>query len=354
LDSLTLLGTKQFAAAYSKRSRSSVENVFSECRIALRAWSHALRLLGYPVPAWTVTPKPARLPRIVQEFVAYRRTHAGIASSTERHEAKKILLLVAFLKKRKRDYRRIRLQDIDEFVLDLSTRLGARSVIVYCGVIRSFLRFLHTTGRLQRDLAGSVIHPVVRSGNTPPRALPWRDVVSILAAIDKTTRIGKRDVVLLLMMATYGMGAAEVLGLTLDDVDWKSRALRVRRPKTGVSTQLPLLPPIAKALAQYLQLGRPPHAETRAIFVSTRLPHLPLTIGGISNRLLKYAALADVRAVYLGTHTLRHSHARRQIEEGAHLKVVSDILGHRRPSSMSPYAGIATSRLRALALPVPR
>jgi site-specific recombinase XerD len=51
---------------------------------------------------------------------------------------------------------------------------------------------------------------------------------------------------------------------------------------------------------------------------------------------------------------LRHSHAGRQIDQGAPPKVVSDILGHRRPESTSAYVRIATSRLRDVALSVPR
>jgi len=55
-----------------------------------------------------------------------------------------------------------------------------------------------------------------------------------------------------------------------------------------------------------------------------------------------------------GSHVLRHSHACRQIEGGAPPKVVSDILGHRRPSSTSAYVRVATERLRRMALPVPK
>jgi site-specific recombinase XerD len=48
------------------------------------------------------------------------------------------------------------------------------------------------------------------------------------------------------------------------------------------------------------------------------------------------------------------SHASRQIDSGANVKVVSDILGHRSSSSTSVYVRVALERLRAVALPVPR
>ena len=204
------------------------------------------------------------------------------------------------------------------------------------------------------DLATHVAAPRVRSVDRPPRAVPWNDVRRILRAIDTAAPLGLRDKALFLMMATYGMGAGEVSGLQLDDIDWRSRRLRLRRPKTGVVTELPLLDPVARALAAYLRRGRPAHASTRVVFVSDHLPHGRLSGSTtIRHRLALYAGRAGIRG-YLGTHVFRHSHATRQIEQGRPAKVLGDILGHRRPASTSVYTRSAVLRLRAISLPVPR
>jgi integrase len=249
---------------------------------------------------------------------------------------------------------RIRLRDVDDFILGLTKRLRAKTIAGISSVIRAFLRFLHATGRIAHDLSPSVIAPRVKSGDRPPRALPWPDVRRVLTAIDTNRPLGLRDFAALLMMALYGMGAGEVLGLRLEDVDWRRRVLAVRRPKTGQITILPLLPPVARALAAYLRNGRPRHAKTRAIFVSGPMPHVPMTRSALWHRLREFARIAGVKAAFLGTHALRHSHACRQIEQGTNPKVLSDILGHGRPTSTSPYVRVAMTRLRALALPVPR
>ena len=159
---------------------------------------------------------------------------------------------------------------------------------------------------------------------------------------------------MLLLMVTYGLGAAEILQLSLEDVDWKAEVLRVRRPKTGVLIDLPLLPPVAKALSEYLQKERPSHAVTRRIFLNKNMPHNPLTSGGIRHRIRLYAHLADITADVIGAHAFRHSHASKQIDAGANPKIVGDILGHRNPSSTSVYVRVALQRLRRVALPVPR
>ncbi len=79
-----------------------------------------------------------------------------------------------------------------------------------------------------------------------------------------------------LMMATYGMGAGEITGLMIDDIDWAARTVSVHRPKTGTRTVLPLLDPVARALARYLRKSRPAHACDRSVFVSHQMPHLGL------------------------------------------------------------------------------
>jgi integrase len=157
-----------------------------------------------------------------------------------------------------------------------------------------------------------------------------------------------------LLMATYGLGAGEVIRLRARDIDWSAKIIRVRRPKTGVCVELPLLQGVAKALAVYLQRGRPRHALGDQIFVTTALPHQGLTSGAIRHRVRKHARLAGVAADILGAHIFRHSHATRQIEGRVRPQIVSDILGHRDPSSISAYVRVALKRLRMVALPVPR
>ena len=56
----------------------------------------------------------------------------------------------------------------------------------------------------------------------------------------------------------------------------------------------------------------------------------------------------------IGAHAFRHSHASRQVDAGANLKVVSEILGHRSSSSTPVYVRVAIKRLRGVGLPVPR
>jgi len=323
--------------------------------VATRALSCALAGLGHAVPEWRRASPQPRLPKLVEEFIAYRMKHRGVAIATLRQDVSVATQFLAFLGGRGRRPATLRTLDLDDFVIGLTSTRTRKTVAANCSTLRAFLRFLQMTGRLRADLASCVVAPRTRSSDRPPRALPWRDVQRILRAIDVQHPLGRRDFALFLMMATYGMGAGEVYALMLDDIDWTARTIHVRRPKTGSVTVLPLLDAVGAALARYLRHERPPHARDRNVFVTDHMPHRRLSGSTtIRHRLHGYAMTAGVSAPFLGTHVFRHAHATRQIEGGAPPKIVADILGHRRPESTSAYVRGATIRLRVIALPVPR
>ena len=324
-------------------------------RSALRAWALALEVLGCPTPLWEPAPEP-RSPScpLLEEFEEHLARHRGNPPVTRKKKMAHLAVFLAFLHGRRRSMAELNLADIDAFIVACRHHYARTTVADMASSLRGFLRFLHITGRLAVDLAPSVMAPIVRRGERPLRALPWEKVQRILGAIDRSTAAGRRDYALLLLMSVYGLGAGEVLGLRLEDIDWRAGVLHVTRPKTGVAVDLPLLPAVARVLVAYLRHGRPQHASTRRLFVSLRAPHGPLGASAAVRHILhKHARTAGVSAPYLGSHVLRHTHACRELEQGVPPKMIGDILGHRRPESTSAYLRVATERLREVALALP-
>ena len=168
------------------------------------------------------------------------------------------------------------------------------------------------------DLAPSIVGPIVRPVERPHRALPWEDVQRILRALDRSTRCGRRDYVLLLMMSTYGMGAGEIIRLMLDDVDWQASTVCVHRPKTGAEFLLPLLPAVY-ALCRITCVSAAHSAPVRGTYLSRCAPLIRRWL------VHTHARRTGVSAPFLGTHVLRHTHACRQLELGTPPKLIGDI-----------------------------
>lgn len=354
-DQLTLSGVHNFVDHYvGLRAHGLTPSTCGVARRALHAWACALEGLGVVLPSWRPTSARSSLSPLLNEYCSYRCAHNGVAEGTLRRDTATAAAFLALVRRRGKSVGRITLADVDAFIETLSHEVSKRTVADRCSSLRSFLRFLCVTGRLSHDLAGKLIAPRVNQFERPPRALLWSDVRRILQSIPCSPNPGRRDFAMLLLMATYGLGSAEVLNLNLGDVDWKAGILRVRRPKTGTSIELPLLPGVATALVAYLKSERPPAPQMCSIFLRTRMPYRPLTSGAIRHRIRHYAQKIGISGRIIGAHALRHSHASRQVDAGANLKVISDILGHSRVSSTSVYVRVAIKRLRGVALAVPR
>jgi integrase/recombinase XerD len=356
-DQLSSAGALCFVRNYAGprlKGRRCARSSRESARNAIHAWACALRSLGARVPAWKDRREPLALPPLLNEYCEYRRAHTGVAESTLTRDVDTVQRFLQYLRRRRRMLDHGTLVDIDGFIRKNAERLSKAKVADICSSLRMFLRFLHTTGRLRTDLASGVMAPRFRVCERPPRTLPWQDVRRILQAIRRSEPPGKRDYAMLLLLATYGLGAAEVLALRLEDLDWRTGILRAWRPKTKVRIESPLLPAVAKALTSYLRWERPPAKGAARVFLSEKMPYEPITSGAIRHRIRLYAGQAGVAAKVIGAHAFRHSHASRQVDAGANLKVVSEILGHRSSSSTSVYVRVALKRLRGVGLPVPR
>ena len=350
-EQLTLSGLARFVRRL--RGWTSAQNSRNLANRALHAWACALQTLGTPLPPWREKQTPS-LPPLLDEYRHYRRVHNGTSEGTLLRDLKTAGSFLKHLQRRTKSIEQMTLVDVDAFVRALSTRLAKRTVADTCSSLRAFLRFLRITGKLSVDLAIGVIAPRYRIDERPPRTLPWKDVQKILRAISRSQPPGKRDFAIVLLLATYGLGAAEVLALRLQDVDWRADILKAWRPKTKVSIELPLLPAVAKALIAYIREERPPAPSMEHIFLRKNMPYERMTGSAIRHRIRHYARMAGISAKLIGAHVFRHSHASRQVDAGANIKVLSDILGHRNPSSTSIYVRVAFNRLRAVGLPVPR
>ena len=310
---------ERWAARYIRAKGMDAVGTQRSIHSALWAWSWGLDACGHAVPPWNTSPlPPPPLPPLQDAFLKHRIEVCGVAASTIRHDLDVVQEFLRFMRRRGRAFTNIRVIDVDRFLETCSLRLARKTLACFACALRSFFRFLHTSGHIRHDLASAVASPRIRRGDQPPRALPWSDVRRIFRAINRTTRTGRRDYALLLMMAVYGLGGSEVLGLTLDSLDWRRRQVRVVRPKTGREICLPLLPGVARALVAYLRHGRPRHCTTRALFVRMHAPYSgPPSGSAIRHMLRTYAFAAGVRAAFLGSHVLRHYAGPRTMPGGA-------------------------------------
>lgn len=351
---LTLEGADRFIAWYARHRHLDPQRG-GLTRSPLYALNRVYQVMGLDPPAWQA-PQAASPPAsaLLGEYADHLARRRGSPASTIHKKQDHVGKLLEHLAGQGKTWRTMALTDIDDFLVGCAQRFARSTVADLASSVRSFTRFLLATERISVELAESVVSPVQPKFERPRRALPWNDVQRLLRSVDTSTARGLRDYALLLMMSAYGFGAGEVIRLQFQDIDWSAATLKVVRPKTGVAFTLPLLPAVAKALAFYLRDGRPPNTPTRHVFVRMKTPFTPMSASSaVRHILVKHAKAAGLDAPFLGSHVLRHSNAARQVDLGIRPRVLSDLLGHRDPTSISAYVRIATETLRDVSLPVP-
>ena len=68
-----------------------------------------------------------------------------------------------------------------------------------------------------------------------------------MSSIDRTTTIGKRDYLIMLLAQKLGMRSGDIAKLKCDDIDCRTKTIRFIQEKTLVPHQLELLAEIEKA-----------------------------------------------------------------------------------------------------------
>jgi len=231
-----------------------------------------------------------------------------------------------------------------------------RASIEDCTVcLRGFLRYLYQTGRTATDLASAVIGPRIYEHENVPSALRVEQVQRVLEVTrEDSSPSGLRDYAILTLLATYGLRAAEIVRLRLEDIDWRRDVLRVRHSKTGAYSELPLLREPGEAVLRYLEKGRPPSAH-REVFLRIQAPHRPFKDGSILNCVTsaRLKAAGVTPDGHHGPHAFRHARAVSLLRSGVPLKVIGDVLGHTSAGSTSVYLKLAAEDLRAVGLEPP-
>jgi site-specific recombinase XerD len=243
-------------------------------------------------------------------------------------------------------------RDVVGFVQRQASRLHPKRAKLLTSALRSFLQYARYRGKVRLDLAAAV--PIVPnwSMSSIPRAIGSDTVRQLLASIDRSTAVGRRDYAILLLLARLGLRSGEVASLELDEIDWKAGQLNVRG-KSGQRNDLPLPVEVGQAIAAYLRQGRP-RGSSRRVFLRARAPVRGFRgTSGVGSVVRHRLLRAGVDAPTYGSHQFRHGLATEMLRQGASLGEIGELLGHHSPETTKIYTKVDLDALRTLALPWP-
>jgi integrase/recombinase XerD len=293
---------------------------------------------------------PAWFSPILTAYLHFVREHRGLARRTAKKYIQQLSAFARYLESvGVTELSCITPGHIREFYENTGHGGPRRS---YGSALRVFFRWAAVQDWMAESLGDAVPRPRQYRHVNLPDVLSEAEVDRILAAVDQSTALGRRDYAILLLAARYGLRPCDIRQLTLDDVDWRGGRIDLRQLKTGRPLALPLLHDVAHALSAYIRDGRPASSD-RTVFLRHCAPFEPFApdnnltenIRGALQR-AGLAARPGRRGIYLFRHTL----ATRLLATGRPLKTIADVLGHASTETTYGYARVDLAGLRTVAI----
>lgn len=290
----------------------------------------------------------------VPPYLFFLRQHRGVSEKTLRKNALALGMFTEFLDRRGvLDLGNLKANHIHDFC----SNPGSRKPITwlsYMGIVRRFLKYMFTHGRLERDLSSAIVTVKHFRHCGLHDVLTESEINDLLGRLDRSDALGRRDSAIILLVARYGMRPSDIRQICLDDIHWRQGRIVFNQSKTGKQLTLPLLPDVSKALVDYLRNGRPP-AQVRNIFVRHKAPFEAFApndnLSHIMIKALRIAGL-DQRPGLRGLYLLRHTLATRMLGADVPIKMIADLLGHTSTDSTFGYTKIDLHNLRSAALSI--
>lgn len=208
--------------------------------------------------------------------------------------------------------------------------------------VRSWCKFLCRQGLLAQNPADGLRGP--RQDKKLPHFLSAADLDRLLASPPVDDPLGLRDRAILETLYSAGLRVSELAGLDVADLDLESGSAIVRGK--GKRERLAMLgDPAKSALHAWLAVrgsvgqGKPQDA----VFINKNGGRL--TTRSVARLLEKYLAQTglDPRT---SPHSLRHSFATHLLDNGADIRGVQELLGHRSLGTTQIYTHVTTQRLQ--------
>ena len=221
--------------------------------------------------------------------------------------------------------------------------------------LRGLFKFLYLEGYISKPLAE--VLPKVQSAfrTTVPTVWKPEELQKAKESIDLGNPTGKRDYAIIMLAASTGLRAGDIINLKLSDIDWEKKEISVTQNKTKEPLILPLMDSAGWALIDYVKNARP-ESPFNNVFLRHLSPFEPFQSAAAFYTLLtKYVSKAGVEPggkPKAGIHSLRHTVASELLQNNVEINTIADILGHADPETTKNYLKVNIAALSRCTLEV--
>ena len=207
--------------------------------------------------------------------------------------------------------------------------------------MRSFFRYLCREGYVTGDPSRALATP--KLDRRLPHILDVKEASRLMDVPHGEQWLAFRNHAIAELLYSSGIRVSELVGLRMEYVDVVGGSVRVAG-KGKRERLVPMGQPAASAMQRYLEHRRPPKpGAASSVFLNKNgTPLTTKSVRQIINRLTRAAGIPQ----HISPHTLRHTFATHLLDQGADLRSVQELLGHKNLSTTQIYTHVTTKRLK--------
>ena len=297
---------------------------------------------------------------MIQRFLDYIAIEKRYSERTVKEYGDDLRAWCAFLGWEQKDFDPTKLDEGDVklwMIHMLDNGISARSVKRRLSAVKSFYRFLLSTGIVRVNITSKVLMPKtdkplpVFFKESEMEAFKCRNVIPQYdEGMDKEEWLEQmRDYLLVEMLYQTGMRRAELASLKDGDVDLKLRQVRVfgKRKKERV---VPLGDELVREIEGYLTIKREILGDQggSGIFLVRKKKNgewVPLGANGVYNIVRAYMGEVSTLQKH-SPHVLRHTFATTMLNNGADIRTIQALLGHSSLAATQVYTHASFEQMK--------
>ncbi len=292
------------------------------------------------------------LEEFVEEFLNFIVCEKGLSNQTRLAYREDLHQLNEFLKRKHPNCTLSQLgqRELKTFIANLkATGLSPRSIARKISAVKQFYGYLLRENRVKENPAALISVRVKKK--TLPHYLSVDEMVKLLEAARGESEEEIRDRAILEMWYATGARITELLSIQTSHLDWDSK-LVLLRGKGNRERLVPCTESAIEWVRKYYDIRhqwiRRHFGEDEGALFLTRLGK-PFSRQGLWKLLKKYALEAHL-SKKIWPHLIRHTFATHLIQNGADLRVVQELLGHRSITTTEIYTHLSPENLRLMQL----
>ena len=288
----------------------------------------------------------------ILKFDSYLEVEKNFSPHTRANYFKDLRAFEEFIKSGGADFDALKITrlDITAYLASLYGDYKKSSIARKLSAIKSFFKYLRKKEMIEESPAELV--PTPKADKYLPTVLSVEETQALVEA-PKSLKKGKtvlRDTAILELLYSSGIRVSELTGLRISDLGhYNGTVVEIADTAkvTGKGNRERIIhigEPARKAIAEYLKTDRQEAKPDSPLFTGARDKTKTVNQRAVQRLVKEYKALGGITKDPT-PHTLRHSFATHLLDNGADLRAIQEMLGHKSLSTTQRYTKVSVERL---------